>query len=115
MAGMNEDDRHKEIVQLEEHIDDLEGTIESCRKFILAGRIAVASGAVILIVMSLGGIQFNMPVMGLAAAAVLGGILTVASNRSTANETLGELRALEAQRATLIGQLPLRMVSDGDH
>jgi hypothetical protein len=54
-------------VRLEEQIAELEATIESCRKFILAGRIAVASGSIILIVMLLGGIQFNLSVIGLAA------------------------------------------------
>jgi hypothetical protein len=37
MAIMNGDDQHNEIVQLEARIDELEATIESCRKFILAG------------------------------------------------------------------------------
>jgi hypothetical protein len=112
MAGMNEDDHHSEIVRLEERIDELEATIESCRKFILAGRIAIASGSVVLIVMLLGRILFNLSLMGLAAAAVLGGIVAVGSNRSTANEASGELSALEAKRAMLIGQLDLRIVPD---
>jgi citrate lyase beta subunit len=64
MATMNGDDHRSEIVRLEEQIDELEATIESCRKFILAGRIAVASGGVILIAMMVGGIQFNSSVMG---------------------------------------------------
>lgn len=42
MATMNSDDQRSEIVRLEAQIDGLEATIESCRKFILAGRIAVA-------------------------------------------------------------------------
>ena len=46
MATMNEDDQRSEIVRLEARIDELEATMESCRKFILAGRIAVASGTV---------------------------------------------------------------------
>jgi hypothetical protein len=49
-------------------IDELEATIESCRKFILAGRIAVASGGVVLFAMLVGGIQFNPSVMGIAGA-----------------------------------------------
>jgi hypothetical protein len=115
MAGMNGDNHHSEIVRLEEHIDALEATIESCRKFILAGRIAVASGSVILVAMLLGGIQFNLSVMGLAGATVLGGIVAVGSNRSTANEALGELTAVEARRAMLIGELELRIVPARDH
>jgi hypothetical protein len=112
MPVMKEDDRRSEIVRLERRIDELEGTIESCRKFILAGRIAVASGSVILILMLVGGIKFNLSVMGLAAAAVLGGIVAVGSNCSTAKETMAELTALEAKRAMLIGQLDLRIVPD---
>ena len=114
MAAMNGDDHHSEIVRLEEQIDELEATIESCRKFILAGRIAVASGGVILIAMMVGGIQFNSSVMGIAGAAVLGGIVAAGSNRSTAKEAAYELTELEAKRGTLIGQLDLRIVPDRD-
>ncbi len=66
---MNGDDRRSEVVRLEAQIDALEATIESCRKFILAGRIAVTGGSVILIAMLIGGIQFNPSVMGIAGAA----------------------------------------------
>ena len=37
-------DPHDEVVRLEERIEDLAEKIESCRKFILASRIAVAGG-----------------------------------------------------------------------
>jgi hypothetical protein len=53
--------------------------------------------------------------MGLAVAAVLGGIVAVGSNRSTAKEALNELTVLEARRAMLIGQLELRIVPARDH
>jgi len=114
MVGTNGDNNHREIVRLEEQIAELESTIESCRKFILTGKIAIASGGVILIVTLVGGIQFNLSVMGLAGAAVLGGIVAVGSNRSTANQASGELTALEVKRAMLIGQLDLRIVPDRD-
>jgi hypothetical protein len=114
MAAMNGDDHHSEIVRLEAQIDELEATIESCRKFILAGRIAVASGGVGLFAMLVGGIQFDPSVMGIAGAAVLGGIVAVGSNRSTAKEALRELTALDAKRAALIEQLDLRIVPDRD-
>jgi len=65
--------------------------------------------------MVLGGVQFNSSVMGLAVAAVLGGIVAVGSNRSTAKEALNELTVLEARRAMLIGQLELRIVPARDH
>jgi hypothetical protein len=111
---MNGDDHHSEIVRLEAQIDELEATIESCRKFILAGRITVAGGGVALIATLLGGIQFNPSVVGIAVAAVLGGNVAVGSNRSTAKEAAHEITAIEAKRAALIGQLDLRIVPDRD-
>jgi hypothetical protein len=114
MAIMNEGDPRNEIERLEVEIDELAGKIESCRKFILAGRIAVAAGGMALITTLVGGIQFNPSVVGIAAAAVLGGIVAAGSNRSTAKEAAHEISALEARRATLIGQLNLRIVPDRD-
>jgi hypothetical protein len=81
---------------------------------IVAGRIAVASGGVVLFAMLVGGIQFNPSVMGIAGASVLGGIVAVGSNRSTAKEALRELTALDAKRVALIEQLDLRIVPDRD-
>ncbi len=110
MATMNGDDQRGEIVRLEIRIDEIEATIESCRKFILAGRIAVAGGSVILILMLMGVIQINPLIMAIAMAAVLGGIVAAGSNRSTAREVTHELTALEAKRATLIAQLELQLI-----
>ena len=80
----------------------------------MAGRIAGAAGGMALITTLVGGIQFNPSVVGIAAAAVLGGIVAAGSNRSTAKEAAHEISALEARRATLIGQLNLRIVPDRD-
>ena len=114
MAIMNEGDHRNEIERLEAEIDELAAKIESCRKFILAGRIAVAAGGVALIATLVGGIQFNPSVVGIAGAAVLGGIVAVGSNRSTAKEATHELTAAEARRTTLIEQIDLRLVLDRD-
>ena len=56
---MNDGDHRVEIVQLEAQIDELTARIESCRKFILAGRIAVSGGGVVLIAGLVGAIQFD--------------------------------------------------------
>jgi cob(I)alamin adenosyltransferase len=56
---MNDGDARDEIVRLEEQIDELADTIESCRKFILTGRIAVMAGAVVLIAILVGAIQHD--------------------------------------------------------
>jgi len=51
---MNGEDSRDEIVRLEGQIDELADRIESCRKFILIGRIAVAGGGVVLIALLVG-------------------------------------------------------------
>jgi hypothetical protein len=110
----NDDDLRDEIVRLEVQIDDLAARIESCRKFILVGRIAMAAGAAALIAMLVGALQANPSVLALAAAAVLGGIVAAGSNHSTTKEATRELTAAEAKRTALIGQLDLRLVPDRD-
>src|SRR6516165_5565373 len=109
---MNDSDHRDEIVRLEVQIDELAARIESCRKFILAGRIAVIGGGAVLIAMLVSAIQFDPSVMALAVAAVLGGIVAAGSNRSTANEAMHELTAAETKRKALIEQIDLRLVPD---
>lgn len=111
---MNEIDHRDEIVWLEEQIDELAARIESCRKFILAGKIALVAGSLGLIAVLVGAIQFDPSVMAVTVAAMLGGIVAVGSNRSTAKEATRELTAAEAKRAALIGQIDLRLVSNRD-
>jgi uncharacterized membrane protein len=111
---MNDDDARDEIVRLEERIDQLADRIESCRKFILAGLIVMAGGGVFLIGMLVGVIHFDLSVMAVAMAAVLGGIVVAGSNRSTAQEATHELAAAEAKRTALIEQMDLRLVPDRD-
>ena len=109
---MNDSDPRDEIVRLEAQIDELAARIESCRKFILAGRTAVMGGGAGLIAMLAGAIRFDPSVMTLAIAAVLGGIVAAGSNRSTANEARRELSVAETKRKSLIEQIDLRLVPD---
>ncbi len=111
---MNDSDHRDEIVRFEAQIDELAARIESCRKFILAGRIAVVGGSVIFIATVVGAIQFDPSIMAVAVAAVLVGIVAVGSNRSTAIEATHELTAAEAKRTALIEQIDLRLVSNRD-
>ena len=98
-------DLHDEIVRLEEHIEELAAKIENCRKFILASRIAMAGGGIVLAAMLLGAIRFDPAEMAAAVAALLGGIVVWGSNGSTAKEAAKELATAEADRAALIEKI----------
>jgi hypothetical protein len=111
---MNDNDHRDEILRLETQIDELVARIESCRKFILVGRIAIVGGGGILIALLVGAIQIDSAVVAVAVTAVLGGIVAAGSNHSTAKEAMHELTVAEAKRTTLIGQIDLRLVSDRD-
>ena len=105
-------DPRDEIVRLEAQIEALSDKIESCRKFILAGRIAVAAGGVLFVALLLGVIRFDLQLMMLAMAAFLVGIVVWGSNGSTANEAANELAAAEANRKALIGLIDLHVIAE---
>ena len=104
-------DPHDEVMRLEERIEDLAEKIESCRKFILASRIAVAGGVLVLGGMLFGAIRFDPGIMAAAVAALLGGIAVWGSNRSTAKQAAKELALAESDRSLLIGNMALRDVT----
>jgi hypothetical protein len=104
-------DPHEEIVRLEEYIEELAAEIESCRKFILAARIAIIGGGVVLAAMVVGAIRSDLGLMAAAVASLLGGIVAWGSNTSTAKETAKEIAAAESKRAALIEQINPRVIS----
>ena len=107
MFAQNE---HDEIVCLEERIEELCAKIESCRKFILASRIAVTGGGIVLAAMLVGAIRFDLGTMAASVAAFLGGIVVWGSNTSTAKEAAKEMAAAEADRAALIEIIDPRVI-----
>ncbi len=109
---MDDGDPHDEIVRLEAHIERLVARIESCRKFIMAARIAVVGGGVVIAAIVFGAMRFDPEVMMAAMAALLGGIVVWGANASTTQEAAVEMAAAEADRAALIGQLDLHAIAD---
>jgi hypothetical protein len=105
-------DPHDEIERLEAQIETLSARIESCRKFILAARIAVAGGVILLAALLLGLIRFDPTWMLAAVAALLGGIVVWGSNGSTAKEAVEQLAKAEANRRALIGVINLRVIAE---
>ena len=103
---------HDEIERLEAQIEELAARSESCRKFILVGRVAILGGVVLLAVILLGVISFDPRLLLAAITALLAGIVLWGSNDSTAKETATELAAAEAERGRLIGELNLQVVAE---
>jgi hypothetical protein len=103
-------DPREEISRLEEHIEELAARLENCRKFAAASRIAIVLGAVLLFFLGLGVMAFDPLALVGAMVLLLGGVVVLGSNRSTANEAAAEMAEAEARRAALIGNIPLRVV-----
>ena len=108
----DESSPHSEIARLEEHIEQLSMKLEGCRKYAAAALTSIGLGAVLLVAGLAGAMQLDAVTVMAAGAAVLGGIVLSGSNRSTTREVEAELAAAEAERAALIGQIDLRVVSE---
>ena len=99
-----------EIARLEREIEALAETAERCRKVMRAARIAIMAGGVGLVVVVTGIIALDPTVWIMAVAAVIGGIVMLGSTAATARQTAAAIAKAEAQRAGLIGGIPLRDV-----
>src|SRR5690242_19861591 len=111
---MDEDEPTDEISRIEARLDELGDIAERCRKIILASKVAIATGAGVLLLMVLG-LLGSSPVVAIGAiAAVLGGIVSLGSNVSTLRQTTAAMAAAEARRSLLIDGIDLRLVGDGN-
>ena len=108
-AGMDEDPA-AQIPRLEAEIERLGEVAESCRKVILAAKVAIALGTLVLIVTLAGLINVDRIVAFGASAVILAGIVAAGSNSRTLKEATANMRAAEARRAQLIGALPFSKV-----
>jgi hypothetical protein len=104
-------DPRDEVARLEAEIEAAAEAAERCRKFILAGKISIAVGAVWLLANAFGLIAGLASLAG-GTAALLGGIVAFGSNTMTARQIAARILAAEAARAQLIDGLRLRPVAD---
>jgi prefoldin subunit 5 len=109
---MTDDDLTDEISTIEARIEELAEIAERCRKFILASKIAIAGGPVLLVVAMLGLFGAAQAVALGSIALMLGGIVSLGSNVSTLRQTESAIGAAEARRSALIGRIDLRLVAD---
>jgi hypothetical protein len=101
---------HQEIADLEAEIDELADAAERCRKVIVLARVATGAGGLLLVVTLVGLFRSGPTALVLAITAVLGGLALFGSHTSTRDQIMTKIRAREARRAQLIGELDLRDV-----
>ena len=101
-----------EIARLEDRIEELAAAIENCRKIMLASRIAMTAGGLLIGALVFGLIRFDALAMIAGVTAVIGGIVLLGSNNSTSQQATAALQAAEARRAELIGSIDLRLVGE---
>jgi hypothetical protein len=109
---MTEETAPHEIARLEARIEALTASIERCRKISFAAKVAIGLGALWFALAILRILPFDPTPFVAALAATLGGVVLLGSNKTTWEETEAALRQTEATRATLIGQMQLRLVGD---
>jgi hypothetical protein len=110
VADFTDESYRDEIAQLEARIENLAAKFENCRKVSVAARIAVGAGVAIFLAGLAGFFRFDITVILLAVTSVIGGLVLLGSNSSTANETADEMAKAEAERAALISSIRLRVV-----
>ena len=110
VADVTGDQPREEIVRLEARIDELRDKLENCRKVAVAARIAIGVGVAIFAAGLTGIVRFDIMVVLASITAVIGGLVLLGSNDSTANEVADEMAKVEAARVSLIGSIRLRVV-----
>lgn len=110
---MAADDPIDEISRIEAQIEELAEVAERCRKIILVSKVAIATGAGLLLLMILGLFGSSQVAAIGSIAAVLGGIVSLGSNVGTLRQSMAAISAAETLRSDLIGGIDLRVVGDG--
>jgi hypothetical protein len=107
----DEPEPREEIVRLEAEIERLTETMESCRKLILASKLAAAVAGVLIVVTLVGVINLDPALLIGAFGVLLGAFVVFGSNASTLDQAIAASKAAELRRAQLIGQIDLRLVA----
>jgi hypothetical protein len=110
---MTDGDLRDQIARLEADIEQLAEGINRCRKAMLLSKMAIAAGAIFILAYFLGPIMFDPTIMIGALAAIIGGVVVLGSNSSTAKQTMAAMKDAEACKAELIGMIDLRTVGTG--
>jgi hypothetical protein len=107
---MNDEDVSSRISQLEAQIEQLAGTIESCRHIIRVSRLAIALGGLWMAALATGVLSSGPLSLIAAIAAVLYGIVGYGSNLSTLRQSMEKMKQAEVEREELIGEIDFETI-----
>ena len=113
MEPMDQMQMRNQIARLEQRLEDLAAALEKSRKAILASKVSIAGGGLLMLALVLGIIGAQPLAIVLAIAAVLGGIVGFGANVSTARQDRAAMEAAAAARTELISRLEMRDIGQG--
>jgi hypothetical protein len=95
---MSDDEVQAQLAEIEERIERLRDTIESCRKAMLASHAAIVSGAVLLVTDLLGLFGSVSLLLALSSfTAIIGGIVWLGANKTSREQASTALRAAQSE------------------
>ena len=107
---MIDGDLRDQIVQLENEIDQLAHKLETCRKVMWFSKAAIVAGAILLLAYFLGAIGFDPASLIGALGAMIGGVVLLGSNSTTAQLAAAAMKDAEKRRAELIDRIAVLTV-----
>ena len=110
---MDQAELRNQIARLEQRLEELSAALEKSRKAILASKLCIAGGGLLMLALTLGVIGAQPLAIVVSIAATLGGIVGFGANVSTARQDKAALEAAAATRAELINRLDLRDIGQG--
>jgi alkylation response protein AidB-like acyl-CoA dehydrogenase len=95
---MSDDAIQDRLAEIEAKIEALRDTIESCRKGMLASRLAIFSGGVFFVVNLIGLISPpSLLIALLSFTAIIAGLVWLGANKTSREQALASLRAAQAE------------------
>ena len=113
MTTIDQADTRNQIARLEQRLEELSAALETSRKAILASKLSIAGGGLMMLAIVLGLVSAQPLAVVVSIAAMLGGIVGFGANVSTARQDRAALEATEAARSELISRLELRDIGQG--
>ena len=113
MTTMDQAETRNQIARLEQRLEELAAALEKSRKAILASKVSIAGGGLLMLALVLGIIGAQPLAIVVSIAAILGGIVGFGANVSTARQDRAAMEAVAATRADLISRLEMRDIGQG--